>query len=319
MNQKVDFAILIPTRNRPEKVMKLLGSISSSKAVPQQIVIVASGTDISREISPFQEQLPITYLFSKQGGQVNQKKLGLSNINPEIEWVAFLDDDVLVQSDTFESAFEYLDLSEMAQGEQIVGVGLGITPTSRAISARGLVRTMGYFFLLYKKEPGLVLSSGHATSYQECGGPVFTEWLNGVSMWRRENSMKYCSIEINPKYAACEDLIFSYPESKLGKLIFLPQSRVTYQDFEITNFENIEVIESAAFNRMFFVLSNSELSKWKCVWSQVGRCLYAIAVKDENGSRNLKFHLTLICKLSRICVKPSLLGKYLLRTTVDSK
>ncbi len=318
MKQLVNFAILIPTRNRPEKVMKLLESISSSKVVPQQIVVVASGTDISGEISPFRKKLPITYVFSKEGGQVNQKKLGLSNIHPEIEWVAFLDDDVLVQSDTFESAFKSIVSLERAHGERIVGVGLGITPTSRAISARSLMRKAGYFFLLYKKKPGIVLSSGHATSYQECARPTFTEWLNGVSMWRREISLRYCSIGINPKYAACEDLIFSYPESRLGKLLFLPHSRVTYQDFETTNFENIEVIESAAFNRMFFVLSNSELSKWKCLWSQVGRCLYALAVKDANGSRNLKFHSTLILRLFRICVQPSLLEKYLRRTTVGN-
>jgi len=319
MNQAVDFAILIPTRNRPEKVKKLLESISTSKSLPQQIVIVASGIDISLEIFQFKEQLPITYIFSKQGGQVYQKKLGLANINPEIEWVVFLDDDVLVQRDTFESAFESIEFSERTQNEHIIGVGFGITPTSRATSARGLVRVMGYIFLLYKNKPGLVLSSGHATSYQESDRFVFTEWLNGVSMWRRENSMRYCSTKINPKYAACEDLIFSYPESKLGKLLFLPQSRVTYQDFEITNFETIEVIESAAFNRMFFVLSNSELSKWKCTWSQVGRCLYAIGVKDANGLRNLKFHLILILRLLRICIQPSLLGKYLNRTTVSSK
>jgi glycosyltransferase involved in cell wall biosynthesis len=314
-----DFAILIPTRNRPEKVKKLLESISLSKAAPQQIVIVASGNDISWVVAPFQEQLPITYILSKKGGQVNQKKLGLSNIHPEIQWVAFLDDDVLVQNDTFDSAFVNIESLEKARGERILGVGFGITPTSRAISASGLEKILGYLFLLYKKKPGHVLSSGHATSYQESDQPAFTEWLNGVSMWRRESSVNYSLIDINPKYAACEDLIFSYPESKLGKLLFLPQSRVTYQDLETTNFENIQVIESAAFNRMFFVLSNSELSKWKCAWSQVGRGLYAIAVKDENGSRNLKLQLTLIIRMFRVCVQPSLLGKYLLRTTVGSE
>jgi glycosyltransferase involved in cell wall biosynthesis len=314
----VNFAILIPTRNRPEKVKKLLESISLSKTVPQQIVIVASGTDISEDVSRFQKHLPITYVFSKQGGQVNQKKLGLSKIDPEINWVAFLDDDVLVQTNTFYSAFENIDRFEKAQGERIVGVGLGITPTSRGVNARGFTEVLGYFFLLHKKKPGLVLSSGHAISYQESNQPVFTEWLNGVSMWRRENSLNYCSIDINPKYAACEDLIFSYPESKLGKLLFLPQSRVTYQDSEITDFDTFEVVEAAAFNRMFFVLSNSDFSKWKCAWSQLGRCLYAITRKDSNGSGNLKSHLTLVYRLYRICIQPSLLGKHLVRTTAEN-
>jgi len=312
----VNFAILIPTRNRPEKVKKLLESISLSKAMPRQIVVVASGADISPDISTFQERLPITYIFSQHGGQVNQKKIGLSNLDPEIEWVAFLDDDVLVQTNTFNSAFENIELFEKAQGAQIVGVGLGITPTTRAINVRGFARVLGYFFLLYKKRPGIVLSSGHAISYQESDRPVFTEWLNGVSMWRRENGMKYLSIGINPKYAACEDLIFSYPESKSGKLLFLPQSRVKYQDLEITNFDSIEVIEAAAFNRMFFVLSNSDLSKWKCAWSQVGRCIYAISRKDSNGSRNLYSHLKLIFRLFRISVQPSLLENYLIHKSV---
>ena len=109
MTQQGNFAILIPTRNRPEKVKKLLESISLLKAAPQQIVIVASGTDISHDIAPYQEQLPITYVLSKKGGQVNQKKLGLSHIHTEIQWVAFLDDDVLVKNDTFDSAFEKIE------------------------------------------------------------------------------------------------------------------------------------------------------------------------------------------------------------------
>ena len=311
MSRSADFAILIPTRNRPVKVRKLLESISSSKVMPKQVVIVASGTEISEEISLFQERLPITYIFSKQAGQVNQKKLGLAAITPKIAWVVFLDDDVLVKPDTFSSAFESLNFFEKTKSEQIVGVGLGITSSSRSKSAGCFLKILGSFFLLYKNKPGLVLSSGHATSYQECIRPVFTAWLNGVSMWRRENAMKYSCLGINSKYAACEDLIYSYSQSKFGELLYLPQSIVTYQDIEITNFESMEVIESGALNRMSFVLSNSELSKWRCAWSQIGRCGYAIVVRDQNGSRNLKFHLKLILKMIFVCFRPSTLEEYL--------
>ena len=310
MIRQPQVALLIPTRNRPKKVTKLLDSVCKSYFCPQQIVIVASGKDILPEISTYKSKLNITYVFSEVAGQVNQKKLGLEVIEPEIGWVAFLDDDVIVCPETFSSAFETIDSLEPIQRSQISGVGFRISSTSRVNKWGKLSKFIARVFLLYSDKLGVVLRSGQATSYQESEKPIYTQWLNGVSMWRRDISLHYLYMELNSSYAACEDLIFSYQESKSGHLMFLPNSKVYFQDSDLTNFEDIGVLRSAAYNRFSFVLSHKELSKWLCAWSQIGRSIYAINTARNRGVRNLRLLFRLNIEIFLACLQPDLLKNF---------
>lgn len=311
MNRPHQIAILIPTRNRPEKVGKLLDSLCKSILFPQQIVVVASGKDILPVISTYKDKLNIDYIFSEVVGQVNQKKLGLKLINPEIDWVVFLDDDVIVCPDTFSSAFKAMKSLETDQATGISGVGFGISSTSRVNKVGKPSKFLARFFLIYSDKPGVVLRSGQATSYQESEKPIYTQWLNGVSMWRREISLRYLNLTLNSRYAACEDLIFSYGESKRGKLLYLPKSVVHFQDSEITDFEDISILRSAAYNRMFFVLMHKELSRWLCAWSQLGRSLYAITFSRNRKLSDLTLLLILNIRIILVCLKPKLLQQFL--------
>jgi len=303
-------ALLIPTRNRPEKVTKLLDSVCKSYFCPQQIVIVASGADILPEISNYNNKLNITYVFSEVAGQVNQKKLGLKVIEPEIDWVTFLDDDVIVCPEMFSSAFDTIERLEPIQQSQISGVGFRISSTSRVNKWSKFSKLIAKAFLLYSDESGVVLRSGQAISYQESEKPIYTQWLNGVSMWRRDVSMHYLHMELNSSYAACEDLIFSYQESKGKNLLFLPNSKVYFQDPDLTSFDDIGVLRSAAYNRFSFVLSHKELSKWLCAWSQIGRSLYAIKSARNRGVGNLRLLFRLNIEIFAACLQPDLLKKF---------
>jgi len=80
------YAVLIPTRNRPDKIVNLLKSLSKSSIKPSQVVVVASGTDISEVLSAFKNSLPITYLYTQVTGQIAQKKLGVGLVSNNIDW-----------------------------------------------------------------------------------------------------------------------------------------------------------------------------------------------------------------------------------------
>lgn len=174
-----------------------------------------------------------------------------------------------------------------------------------------LSKLIANVFLLHSDEMGVVLRSGHATSYQESEKPIYTKWLNGVSMWRRDVGLHYLNMESNSSYAACEDLIFSYQESKGGNLIFLPNSKVFFQDSELTNFDDIDVLRIAAYNRFSFVLSHKELSKWLCAWSQIGRSIYATKSAHNRGVRKLRLLFRLNIEIFLACLQPDLLKKFL--------
>ena len=294
------YSILIPTRNRPQKVVKLLKSISLSTVRPEQIVIVASGVDIASQLEGFNLILPITYLHTEIPGQINQKKLGISLLNPGVEWCLFLDDDLELHSKAIEIAFREVGKYEL---EHVAGIGFSLPVTSRGVNSSRTVILLATILGLKTAPLGRVLKSGHATSYMQSENTIQTEWLNGASMWRTELLPHYGHGLPSTKYAACEDLIFSFPLNKFGKLLYVPDSRLSFQDDEITDFDSFEVIKAATFWRYYFVKTNPRLSVTAFLISQVGRVFYATVRKKHKRTvfifKMLQIHWHLLLTIVR--------------------
>lgn len=272
-------AVVIPTRNRPEKLHKVLTSIANSSVKPRQVVVVSSGENVQTIIDKFKESLSITYAHSHVVGQVAQKKLAISMINQDVDWCLFSDDDVIFDSEAIAKAFEIVNVHD---NEEIIGVGFRLPSTSRIIEKSVVMQKLSRLFLLDSKKPGRVLASGHASSYLQQTETTRTEWLNGVSMWRIGFARDYGMNMISTPYAACEDLIFSYPLSKIGTLLFIPSANVEFQEGELSDFNSWKIFRSASIWRYYFVCKNKELSKAAFFWSQIFRTLYFISHSKEN-------------------------------------
>ena len=276
-----EFCVLIPTRNRPREVGALLTSIQASTVKPFQIVIVSSGENISNTIEKFVDELAITYVHSEIAGQINQKKLGLSAVDQSVDWVVFLDDDLLVSPNTFEKAFECAQGFDRKNGKRLAGVGFGLPATSRFNNHGKASQVLARLFGINHQPAGVVLSNGHATSYLEKQEPFETQWLNGASMWRKSVLNTYGQGIPSTRYAACEDLIFSYPLRKEGELIYAPKAKLHFQDVELSDFDSLIVFESASYWRYYFVCQNG-LSRISFFYGQFGRILY-IVLRTRNG------------------------------------
>ncbi|MEI8028058.1 MAG: glycosyltransferase [Pseudomonadota bacterium] len=276
-----DFSILIATKDRPENMRKLLKSVEQSTIRPSSLVVVSSGHPIHDVISEFETSLKIDYVHSEVAGQVNQKKIGISRLRKEIPWVVFLDDDLLLTTNTFKTAFETLSKYSVT-GERIVGIGLGLSPTSRMNRSSRFQNIVGRALRLSGATAGKVIRSGQGVSYLESHLPIYTEWLNGASIWERESALEYIRFVPSSKYAACEDLVFSFQQSKKGKLLFVPGARVFFQDTEPNDYNRSQAIMSGTAWRYFFVKTNPELSQWQLVYSQCGRLAYILVTQPRN-------------------------------------
>lgn len=276
-----DFSILIATKDRPDNVKKLLRSIAESTVKPKTVVLISSGHPIHNVVSEYMDELTIDYFHSEVTGQVNQKKIGIARLQKEIPWVVFLDDDLLLAPHSLEKAFETLS-HHNSSADNIVGIGLGLTPTARLKQSSRIQNLAGRALRLSSGSPGRVMSSGQGVSYLENTKPIFTEWLNGASIWRIQSALDYTSLVPSSRYAACEDLVFSYKQSKKGKLLFAPEARVIFQQIEPNNYNSGQVIISATAWRYFFVKSNPELSKWQLMYSQLGRLAYILLTQPWN-------------------------------------
>jgi GT2 family glycosyltransferase len=251
---------------------------------PDLVVIVSSGSDIRNLIKSFSDALCIRHIHTSGRGQALQKKLGIAEVDKSIEWVLFSDDDLVFENDTFSNLNNYLTSRESSN---VVGIGLSLPPTARSIHQSTIIRNLGRIFLLDSKRAGVVLKSGHATSYLQLTNPQEVQWLNGASMWRSEYAQTYGHDFPNSTYAACEDLIFSYRSKKFGKMIYLPSALIKFQENEMTTYNDPFIMKSAAYWRLYFVQTNRELSELGFLWSQFGRTIFALK-SEWKVSKRLK-------------------------------
>ena len=296
----ISVAIIIPTRNRPSNLTKLLDSICASTIKPVQVIIVASGQDVASYLGKYRKLLNLRYLYTKKSGQVFQKKLGIKMLDKRIEWCVFTDDDLFFSKTALQDA---INASKKKSHFPIIGVGFSLTPTSRIVKKNRATRFFARLFGLDSQYKGKVLKSGHGTSYLESADDQFTEWLNGVSMWKLETVKKYTDFvpEISP--ASCEDLVFSYEVSKFGKLIYASRAKVYFQNSARTNPENFINFRTAALWRLFFVIRHHELSLYRFLISQITRFLFLlIKIKREKSFTVLDYWKWLI-KFNRLALE----------------
>jgi glycosyltransferase involved in cell wall biosynthesis len=286
-NNVNSLAILIPTRNRPIAIDRILESISRSTLKPEQVIVVSSGQDIGSVIKNYSKELPITHSHTDAIGQIAQKRIGVGLIAQNITWCVFLDDDLLLEESALEIA---MSTAHSYTRTDVIGIGLSTPVTSRGINIPVYLEILARLFKLSSNLPGKVLSSGHASSYLQSDSIIETQWLNGASIWKVECAKNYGSDLPSTPYAACEDLIFSYPLSKQGTLIYIPSAKVDFQDTELSNLDSLEVFRAASIWRLFFITKHKELSFSWFFLTQVLRSFYVL---KKGKSKRLSLSLEL--------------------------
>lgn len=293
-----EYAVLIPTRNRPQKVIKLLKSLTVSTVKPKQIIIIASGEDIAVYLEQFDSILPLTYLHTETSGQINQKRLGIPLLISGVEWCLFMDDDLELHPKAIEIIFREVSRVELGN---VAGIGFSLPVTSRSVNSSKTFLLLASLLGINTKSPGRVLKSGHATSYMQSEKTIQTEWLNGASMWRTELLSHYGQGLPSTTYAAYEDVIFSYPLRKNGILLYVPTAKMFFQDVEKTDFDDFNILRFASYWRYFFVNQNTELSSFRFATSEIGRTLFAFSnLRVKSLSVGLKFFNHILKLLLRV-------------------
>jgi len=285
-----DLAIIIATRNRVDKLSKLLESINLLAEKPGQVIIVYSGDEVSSATDIFKYSINLTINKSFIENQIEQKFIGIGLLNKNINWVLFLDDDITVPINALEIlSIKYLKNPNFAD---VYGFGLKI----RGLEYRQRSKAVLFFLRfcgLYSNVSGAVLKSGHAQNYQNSLIDIETKWLNGISIWRTEALQHYSSRFSKIDYSAYEDVIFSYKISQNNRLIFASAVAVVNQNREVYYPLSFIQYRAGTYMRFIFVSENKELSKIKFLNAQFFRGLDFII----NGELNIPLHL----KLRKVC------------------
>ena len=93
-------AVIIPTKDRPAELMRLLRSIASQKRAPDQIIIIDGGDEPVSAISHSFPDLPIDYKRQVPASLTAQRNTGIRMLADHITLVVFFDDDIVLEKDS---------------------------------------------------------------------------------------------------------------------------------------------------------------------------------------------------------------------------
>ena len=287
----MSIAILVATKNRPDKLTKLLESLTPSANYISQTVIVSSGQNISQVIADFKDSLNIKHLHSKVSGQITQKIEGIKYIDERNSWVLFLDDDITISKEAIDTLLNnYLTTPKFID---VKGFGLRINNLEFRKYTKKQIMILRVFGL-YSDRGGSVLKSGHAQTYQNSLEDIETEWLNGISAWRAESLRSYSSRFPEINYAAYEDVIYSYRISRKNRLLFASSVSVVNQDLEIYTPLTLTQYKAGSYMRYLFVSENKNLSKSNLLIAQLFRSIDFTINGDLSMPKAIRFAKTFL-------------------------
>jgi glycosyltransferase involved in cell wall biosynthesis len=148
---ELNLALIICTRNRPEMLNNLLNSIQVSEMKPDSIIIVSSGVDISEIIETHRKSLKISHHHTHRIGQSNQKMIAIQMLNPTIDWVFFLDDDLELIPSTLTRALQRI---ELIQQENVSGIGTNLIHKSQNFQHSKLRKFQSQTLQIFELEMG---------------------------------------------------------------------------------------------------------------------------------------------------------------------
>ena len=274
MRITIKIAIVIPTRNRPKHLIRLLDSIIKGSMLPEQIIVVSSGDDVASLLGQYKNMLNITHLHIKKRGQIRQKMAGVGLLENDIDWVFFSDDDLLFQSSTLSNMKSSIQYTEK---DSPVGIGVHITHEYMDNGVK-VQRYISRFFNLTSKGFGRVDKSGLNSSYLDSSELCRTEWLNGASLWQTSFAKNYKFEFLDARYSIYEDLIFSYPIGKSHCLLFDPSITLRFQHEITADVSSRMVFASKCYWRLYFVKTNPEMSLLRFFWTQIGITLQHLEI-----------------------------------------
>jgi len=212
--------VVIPTRNRSKELQAALLCIINQDIQIEEVVVVDSSDNFDQLPTYSGSEIKVTHVHTPVRSAAEQRNIGKRMLNKSVDFLAFIDDDILVERDYVSRLMSVLFATE--------AVGVSGIATNREINKKrlkpfGLSGLIHRIFLLDSKTDGALLYSGiNIPIRSERDENLEVDWLIGCSIWRSE-SIEDLEFERDFKgQSLAEDVIFSVRARKRGKLITNP-------------------------------------------------------------------------------------------------
>jgi GT2 family glycosyltransferase len=268
-------SVIIPTRNRSDLLIGCLEAILENSTKPNHIIVIDS-SDLDKRNNVNYVSSIIEQEFTDVRSAAKQRNLGLNKVLSNCDYVAFLDDDVLVPKNYFSK----LILSMEKNGYiGISGKAINVENRINIKEKRKIQRLISRFFLLDSTKNGVILKSGvNIPVKSENTNTIETEWLIGCSVW---NFPKIKDLRFEEDFlgqSLGEDVIFSLKASRSGKIAVDPSVVLNHLESPIMRPNPQEFLSMWIRNRDRIVreIQSGPLKYLAYHWANFGKLLQII-------------------------------------------
>lgn len=275
-------SVVISTMGRPETLYRILGCLSKQTTLVNEIIIIeASGFKWDLDNYPLEN----IYIHYEKGMSLSDaRSLGLKLSHSK--YVAFLDDDIIIDNNYINTAINFLD-----NNKEYNGVG-GAYEDAITKARTKLSLTIGKAFYIYGNgDANKIISSGWADyvrrETEELGSDA--EWLFGCNgVYRKEALLGLDDREQMIKWSFLEDVILGVKlTKKYGITLRILSDLMVIHDPQATSGEyNKQTLRMRVLYRHIFyrdILEKKNLFKYSL--SCAGNIL--LLLKSDFSIRNL--------------------------------
>lgn len=221
----MNFDVVIPTKNRPEDLDRLIDSINESTVLPSNVIIIDQSVKIEKKICS--DKYKVNHIHAKYvTGLCAAKNLGVSHCHSDV--IHFFDDDIILDSDYFEIINQHL-----CNNPDIYGV-CGRQKNSKSSRLKLAV------FSLFHVGPFRDIRKKCNSGYEQKELVLTNILPGGITAYRKEIFDYFLFDEALIKYCLGEDMDFSYRASKRFKLAFATNALALHNHSQIGRYDPVE-------------------------------------------------------------------------------
>jgi len=279
----ISFAIVVPTKDRPAELNRLLLNLEQQTLRPDMVVIVDASRRANINLKPFKKTLNLYYIHYPYPSAAEQRNVGIRAVSSNIEIVGILDDDVLLAKNSLKNVMRFWQNAPM----DIAGCScklLNFQPTpGRTLKESALFERLG----LYSRIRGKVMPSGWQTLFGAVKKNLFVDWLSiGASFWRKSIFDHFSFDPFFTGYSYLEDLDFTYSVSRHYRLVVLCDAGFEHYHSETARINLYQFGKKEVRNRLYIVKKHG-LSLTGCYLGLFGRMVITLYmfVREKDKSQ----------------------------------
>ncbi|MCQ9207320.1 MAG: glycosyltransferase [Omnitrophica bacterium] len=277
---KEKLTVVIPTKDRPKEILRLLENISLQEVKPSQIIIVDGGKNTVQGALKNFPDLKIDYARQEIASLTAQRNAGVRRVMDEATLVGFFDDDIILKQGSLGNMMKFWETASADTG------GAAFNILDRLHEKRYKRYFFQKLFLVNAEEPSAILPSGFQSRFstQDKTSPV--GWLPGCAMvWRKEVFGQFTFDERFEGYARYEEVDFSYRVGKNYKMFIVADAKIEHlappEDIELSK----KLGKMQIANRLYFAKKNKGLSvslcMWACLWLFINNVRRSLFTRDR--------------------------------------